>query len=66
MPGTTHVLVFDACRKARNQLAQRPWRVDDLDAFCDKWFGGAPREASGMLVTPDSCDAMTEKDAEEC
>ncbi len=38
-----------ACRKARNKLAQRPWRVDDLDAFSDRWFTMADGDASMLL-----------------
>ncbi|KAL3145762.1 hypothetical protein ABBQ38_015142 [Trebouxia sp. C0009 RCD-2024] len=44
--------ILEIYRKARNQLTQRPWRVDDLDAFCDKWFGGASSEAAGEPKRP--------------
>ena len=38
-------------RKARNQLAQRPWRVDDLDAFSHRWFGKHGNKSDGQLPT---------------
>lgn len=38
--------ILEIYRKARNKLAQRPWRVDDLDAFCDRWFDVADGDAS--------------------
>lgn len=37
------------CRKARNQLAQRPWRVDNLDAFSQRWFRNSSDDAPGLL-----------------
>jgi len=44
-----------ACRKARNKLAQRPWRVDDLDAFSDRWFNVADGDASMLLPSVSVC-----------
>ena len=41
-------VMIDTCRKARNQLAQRPWRVDDLDAFSNRWFGKSGDKADGQ------------------
>lgn len=37
-------------RKARTQLAQRPWRVDDLDAFAEKWFAACPQNNAGRHI----------------
>ncbi len=45
-----------ACRKARNKLAQRPWRVDDLDAFSDRWFNVADADASMLLPSVCVCE----------
>ncbi len=40
-------------REARRELANRPWRVDDFDAFCDRVYG--PRgDPSAPAADPDA------------
>ena len=37
------------CRKARNQFAKRPWKVDHFSAFADAWLG-SPRPPAGAAA----------------
>ncbi|KAI8462346.1 MAG: fumble-domain-containing protein [Monoraphidium minutum] len=37
--------ILDIYREARRKLANRPWRVDDFDAFCERVYGPGGLEA---------------------
>ncbi|PSC76368.1 Pantothenate kinase 2 isoform B [Micractinium conductrix] len=46
--------ILEMYREARTKLSQRPWRVDDFDAFAEYWFSKSNlnEDGEGTVVSP--------------
>ncbi|KAL4425789.1 hypothetical protein ABPG75_009805 [Micractinium tetrahymenae] len=46
--------ILEMYREARTKLSQRPWRVDDFDAFSEVWFSKSElsKDGKGAVVSP--------------
>ncbi|KAI7844383.1 hypothetical protein COHA_002181 [Chlorella ohadii] len=46
--------ILEMYREARTRLSQRPWRVDDFDAFAEVWFSKSQLDSDGQgkVVSP--------------
>ena len=49
--------ILEMYRRARTKLSQRPWRVDDLDAFAEQVFGRARPAFRRVLMFVDNAGA---------